>query len=42
VPKYPTPVLQPYKEHGNSVTRNYKGILGESRFSALYYYNAAS
>jgi hypothetical protein len=42
VPKYPAPVLRPCKEHGNSVTRDYKGILRESRFSTLYYYNTVS
>ncbi len=42
MPKYPTLVLQPCKEHGNGVTRDYKGILGKSRFSTLYYYNTVS
>ncbi len=42
MPKYPTPVLRPYKEYRNGVTRDYKGILGESRFSTLYYYNTVS
>ncbi len=42
MPKYPAPVLQPCKEHGNSITKDYKEILGESRFSTLYYYNTMS
>ncbi len=42
MPKYPAPVLRPCKEHENSVTRDYKEILGKSRFSTLYYYNTTS
>ncbi len=42
MPKYPAPVLRPYKEYGNGVTRDYKEILGKSRFSTLYYYNTTS
>ncbi len=42
MPKYYTLILRPYKEYRNSVTRDYKEILGESKFSTLYYYNTTS
>jgi hypothetical protein len=42
MPKYPALILRLSKEYKNSITRDYKEILGKNRFSTLYYYNTTS